>query len=161
MKTTARILLLALAFVGCAPSAQYAAPAALAPSAPAQSAAHPASRHVFAQYQPNTLQGTSSTGYSLYFATAVNEASISCRGGEYWVRPFATSSTKVTASGANTAVTTPVAAPVEAGWIRMLAGDTVEFGSEGGVPMGTDPITQIDIYCVTGGTGNELMVNAH
>lgn len=159
------ILVAALALAACPAPGLQQVPASsaisAAPKIPAR-VTHGASGKVFAAYQPNTVQASSATGYSLVYATPVNEASISCRGGEYWVRPFSTASTKVSASGSNGAVTSPVGAPIEAGWIRMLAGDTVEFGSEGSVPAGsTDPISQIDIYCVTGGAGNELLVNAH
>lgn len=118
-------------------------------------------------FQPNTLQGVATTGYSIVANTAfppVNFAQFICRSGEFWVRPSPASAASTVppsgvlagytaATGANTNVTTPVTAPLTKGWLRVLAGDMISFGD-----TINDPITQLDVWCVVAG---DLLVQLH
>lgn len=116
-------------------------------------------------FQPNTLQGVASTGYSIVPAiTPVNLVQFVCRSGEFWVRPSPASAASTVpasgilagytaATGVNTNVVSPITAPLTKGWIRMLAGDQIPFGD-----TINDPITQLDVWCVAPG---DLLVQLH
>jgi hypothetical protein len=105
-------------------------------------------------FQPVTLQSAAATGYSIVNAQNANSAILPCRAGEFWVRPFPTTATKVLASGANATVTSPITAPITTGWLRMLPGDKATFGD-----TLSDPISQIDVWSVA--ASGELDVVQH
>jgi hypothetical protein len=118
-------------------------------------------------FQPQHVLGANvanATGYSIVFTSPLpTQVSFACKGGEYWVRPSSPTTAKVAASAINALVTDPRSGAVASGvpgWVRLLAGDSIDFGSEAG-EAGGEPISQVDIFVVTGGADSDLIVNAH